>query len=497
MAAVLVDLGLRRGDVGGVWSTNLYEYAVAQYALVRIGAMSCSLSPVYKSAELEYALQKAKHKVLFMPTKGSRQASVNDFHSVLAAVDREKIPDLQHVIYFEAKDEVDSFNGSFNAHSFDQLMSASSGNVPHEVIEGVDADDPATIYFTSGTTGKPKAAVVSHFSITNNMRNLMARRGITPQEELTVCLPLPLFHVYAGTIGLFSLCAHAATIVLVDTKYSARSVLEAIDKYKCTDLWVVPTQLVDINNVIKSRPGKYNLTSIRKVGAGAAPVPFEVAKDATEIFPMIEKMLVGYGATETTAIATYPMLDVPQEKILETVGSPLDFTQVKIVGRDGKVVEHNETGELLVKGYNVMQGYLNDKEKTDECIRDGWYCTGDLATMDKDGICKIVGRTKEMIIRGGSNIYPREIEELLHEHPDILEAAVCGVPHPKLGEEVCAWVQLCDEKSGLTVQDVKDFCRERISYYKVPAHVIFVKDFPRTLSGKFQKFKMRGNLFPS
>lgn len=489
----MLKLGIGRGHVGGVWSTNLYEYVVAQYALVRVGAMSCSISPVYKSGELEYALQKAKHKVIFLPTSDSRQASVNDFGAVLAGVDRQKVPDLQHLIYFEAGDKngkLESFNGSYNVHSFDQLVKDSEGTVPESVIEDVDADDPATIYFTSGTTGKPKAAVLTHFSITNNMRNMLIRRQITAEDKCVVCLPLPLFHVYAGIVGLFTLSVLPATVVLVDVRYSARSVLEAIVKHKCTDLWVVPTQLVDINNFIKNRPGKYDLSSVRKIGAGAAPVPVEVAKETTEIFPNIEKMMVGYGATETTAVATYPTIDVSQSKMLETVGSPLDFTQVKIVDDAGHAVKHNETGELLVKGYTVMQGYLYDKEKTEECIRDGWYYTGDLATMDSDGLCRIVGRTKEMIIRGGSNIYPREIEELLHEHPDVLEAAVCGVPHPKLGEEVCAWIQLCDDKSTLTAQDVKDFCRDRISYYKVPAHVIFVKDFPRTLSGKFQKFKM-------
>ena len=494
MAKVLLHLGLGRGDVGGVWSSNLYEYVVAQYAIIRIGAINCSISPVYKSAELEYALQKAKHRVLFLPASGSRQSGVNDFRGVLAGVERSKVPHLQHLVYFEVSDdtkELDTFDGSYQAHSFNQLMDSSDGKVPDNVVEAVDADDAATIYFTSGTTGKPKGAIVSHFSITNNMRNVtVMRRQITPDDKPVVCLPLPLFHVYAGTIGLFTLSVVPATIVLVDIRYSAKSALEVIDKYQCTDLWLVPAMLVDINNYIKNRPGKFSLSSVKKIGAGAAPVPVEVAKEATELFPQLEKLLVGYGATETSAIATYPTMDVPQEVILETVGSPMDFTQVKIVDTSGKLVKHNETGELLVKGYTVMQGYLDEKEKTEECIKNGWYYTGDLATMDSNGICKIVGRTKEMIIRGGSNIYPREIEELLHEHPDVLEAAVCGVPHPKLGEEVCAWIQLRDEKSNLTAEDVRDFCRQKISYYKVPAHVIFVKDFPRTLSGKFQKFKM-------
>jgi fatty-acyl-CoA synthase len=493
IASALLHMGLRKGDVGGVWSSNLYEYAVAQYALIRIGAISCSLSPVYKSGELEYALQTAKHKVLFLPTKDSRQSSINDFSAVLAGVDREKVPHLQHLVYMEtggSSSALETFSGSFKAHSFDDLLIPSGQSVPTDVEDAVDADDPATIYFTSGTTGKPKGAIVSHFSITNNLRNVMMRKEIVAEDKPIVCLPLPLFHVYAGTVGLFSLSVMPFTLCLVDIRYSAKSVLEVIGKYKCTDLWLVPTQMVDINNHVKQRPGKYDLSSLRNIGAGAAAVPVEVAKECTELYPKLKQMLVGYGATETAAIATYPTKYVPQEKALETVGSPMDFTHVKIVDNSGKMVKHNETGELLVKGYTVMQGYLDDKAKTEECIRNGWYHTGDLATMDAEGVFKIVGRTKEMIIRGGSNIYPREIEELLHEHPQILEAAVCGVPHPKLGEEVCAWIQLVDDKSGLTVQEVKDFCRERISYYKVPAHVIFVTDFPRTLSGKFQKFKM-------
>jgi fatty-acyl-CoA synthase len=351
----------------------------------------------------------------------------------------------------------------------------------------------ATIYFTSGTTGKPKGAMSSQFSVINNIRVARVNKlGVSDEEEMTTLIPLPFFHVYAGMIGIFSLATGPSTIVINDVKYSAKGVVECISRHKCTDLWTVPTMLVDIQNFLKKRKGSYDVSSILRVGCGAAPVPVEVVKESEELFPSLKSVIVGYGATETSAVATYPTPGTPQEIVCETVGTPQDFTQVKIVdSQTGKIVKHGETGEVLIKGFSIMKGYLEDEEKTNESIKDGWYLSGDLGTMDSHGRFKIVGRTKEMIIRGGENIYPREVEELLHEHPDILEVAVCGVPHPKLGEEVCAWVQLVDPNNcKITAEDIREFCRSRITYFKVPQHVFFVDSFPVTGSGKFQKFVM-------
>lgn len=408
-------------------------------------------------------------------------------------VDFSKTPNLRHVVFLESTDsDLVRWSDAHFPHTFESLMT-NDGVLPPEADGLVTPEDMATIYFTSGTTGKPKGAMSSQFSVINNIRVARVNKlGVSDEEEMTTLIPLPFFHVYAGMIGIFSLATGPSTIVINDVKYSAKGVVECISRHKCTDLWTVPTMLVDIQNFLKKRKGSYDVSSILRVGCGAAPVPVEVVKESEELFPSLKSVIVGYGATETSAVATYPTPGTPQEIVCETVGTPQDFTQVKIVdSQTGKIVKHGETGEVLIKGFSIMKGYLEDEEKTNESIKDGWYLSGDLGTMDSHGRFKIVGRTKEMIIRGGENIYPREVEELLHEHPDILEVAVCGVPHPKLGEEVCAWVQLVDPNNcKITAEDIREFCRSRITYFKVPQHVFFVDSFPVTGSGKFQKFVM-------
>ena len=492
LAVSLLNMGLRKGDVAGAWSANVYEYLVIQYACSKIGVIVCSINPAYKTSELEYALAKAKHKVLFMPTKDSRQSVVNDFHGIISKVDFSKTPHLKHIVFLESKDEdLTQWSDSHFPHTFDSLL-CNQGNVPVEVTDNVVPEDLATIYFTSGTTGKPKGATSTQFSIINNMRIARIHKRTDSTEEVRTLIPLPFFHVYAGMIGIFSICLSPSTIVLNDVRYSAKSVSDCISKYKCTDVWTVPTMLVDIQNYLKKRSESYDLSSLRSIGCGAAPVPPELVRESQEIFPNLQNVLVGYGATEMSAIGTYPNPGTPQAVINETVGTPQDFTMWKIIDtKTEKMVKHEETGELLVKGFSVMAGYLDDPEKTAESVRNGWYHTGDLATMDSKGRFKIVGRTKEMIIRGGENIYPREIEDLLHEHPEVLEVAVCGIPHNKLGEEVVAWVQLTDPvNSKITAEDIREYCRNRITYFKVPQYVFFVDSFPVTGSGKYQKFIM-------
>lgn len=490
MAVSLWNLGLRKGDVAGAWSANVYEYLLIQYACTKIGVINCSINPAYKSAELEYALEKAKHKVLFLPTRQSRQSCINDFHGVMQKVDFTKTPSLRHLVFLESTDsDLVRWSDAHFPHTFESLLT-NDGELPPEAEGVVIPEDLATIYFTSGTTGKPKGAMSSQFSIINNIRIAKINKlGVSDKEDMTTLCPLPFFHVYAGMIGIFSLATGPSTIVINDVRYSAKSVVECISKYKCTDVWTVPTMLVDIHNFLKKKKGSYDVSSITRVGCGAAPVPVEVAKESKQLFPSLNTVIVGYGATETSAVATYPTPGTPQEVVCETVGTPQDFTQIKIVDSEGRLVKHGETGEILIKGFSIMKGYLDDEEKTNESIKHGWYYTGDLGTMDSEGKFKIVGRTKEMIIRGGENIYPREIEELLHTHPDVLEVAVCGVPHPKLGEEVCAWVQLVDN-SKISAEEIRQFCRTQITYFKVPQHVFFVDSFPVTGSGKFQKFIM-------
>ena len=361
LAVSLLNLGLRKGDVAGAWSANVYEYLVIQYACAKLGVINCSLNPVYKSGELEYALSKAKHKVLFLPTKESRQKIINDFHGVMSQIDFSKTH-LKHLVFLEStEDDLARFADGQFAHTFDSLLS-NDGMVPTEVTDQVVPEDLATIYFTSGTTGKPKGAMSDQFAIVNNIRIIsVSKLNADDKERAITLVPLPFFHVYAGLIGIFSICIRPSTIVLNDVRYTAKGVAECISQYKCTDLWSVPTMLVDIQNHLKKKPGAYDLSSLLRVGCGAAPVPVEVVRESMQIFPNLKNVVVGYGATETTALGAYPAPGTSQQVINETVGTPQDFTQMKVVDtKTGKMVKHGETGELLVKGFSIMRGYLDD-----------------------------------------------------------------------------------------------------------------------------------------
>lgn len=494
--AMVRTLGLRKGDVAGCWSANVYECFVVQHALAKIGAINCSLSPLFKTPELEYCLKKGEFKAIFMPHPESGQEStVNKFHQVMSGINH-KSTQLSHVVFVESNEKSASNSnvfGSFkvNTHGFNHLLSCEEGSsLPSNMTSTVTPEDIANIFWTSGTTGKPKGATSSHFTITNNtFLSMTYKRGIDWDNTKRICSPLPTFHGFVGMTGVHSLCTVPNTFVVTGYRYNPEDMVQCLVKYKCDEAWCVPAILVDILNHVKTNG--IELPHLRTVIAAAAPVPIELTRQAREVLPNLERVIVAYGATETGPVATYPMKNDPIEKSAETVGSALDFTEVKIVSLDsGRTVNHGESGEILARGHNIMKGYWKDPEKTAEVIKNGWYHTGDIGTMDKEGYIKVVGRLKELIIRGGANVYPREVEELLHQHPNILVAAVCGVPHGKLGEQVCAWIKLRDPSQTVTVQQIKDFCKDKISYYKVPEHVLFVDTFPLTASGKVQKFAM-------
>lgn len=493
LASSLYELGLRQGDTAGCWSGNIYEYVVVFHALAKLGVINCSLSTAYKAQELQYALEKANFKALFLPGCTSIQNRLlNDFHDVMSKLNYDNLPNLKHLIYLDNEESnVQTIKyGCTESFDMKHLLHDSTGRISEDIY--FDPDQVSNLYLTSGTTGKPKLAAITHFGSINNMFAAIVNKNYwKSHEERPVCVPLPYFHVFAGLLGLNLLSVVPVTVVSPSLRYSARPVAHAIEKYRCKNLFSVPTILIDLNNFLKNCKNPIDVSSIEHLAAGAATVPPEVCREAKNLFPNLQRITVGYGATETHAVTTSPKFDDDYEIVIDSVGTAIDFVQMKIIDpHTNRILKHDETGEVCTRGHHVMQGYWNDKEKTDEVIENGWYKTGDLGTMDKNGVIRIVGRTKEMIIRGGINIFPREIEDLLQGHPDVLEVAVCGIPHPKLGEEVVAWIKLYNENAQVTADDIKSYCKNNISSYKVPSHVFFVNDFPLTASGKVQKFIM-------
>jgi fatty-acyl-CoA synthase len=483
--ALVERIGIRRGDVVAMWSANLYEFIVVQLALARIGAVYCSVSPLYKTAELEHLLTSAKVKALVYPGPESLQNFAIDYNGVLEAANK---PYLKDLIYLESDDGPGTGNSGLRSHSLRYLINSNDGVIDQAILDDVEPDDIANIFFTSGTTGKPKGAATSHATVMNCQRLMLrSKANVKDDSNIRVCCPLPFFHGFAGHT-VYCGCVIPMTVLIPHYKFMAKEAVETMIEDKCSELNVVPTMAIDLIHYCQEN--KIKVESIQKMLLAAAHTPPAVIEALHAVFPNLERVVVGYGATETSPVATFPSHDTPQSVMNTTVGTVLDFGSIKIVNTNtGAMVKHNETGEVLVKGL-LMQGYWDDPEKTAESMVNGWYKTGDLGQLDQDGRLKITGRVKELIIRGGANIYPREVEDLLHQHPNIQSAGVCGVPHDRLGEEVCAWIKLKDQNVKTTVEEVKQFCTDNISKYKVPAHVFFVDSFPMTASMKMQKFLM-------
>jgi fatty-acyl-CoA synthase len=493
VAKALWNLGIRRGDVISMWSANLYEFFAVQYGAAKIGAIYCSISPLNKTSEIEHILSKGKVKAIFLPSPESPQNFINNFMETLNAVDlQNKAIHLKNVVFLEGKEPIARQPNGLISQGFKTFIDDSDGILTPEMIDDVVPEDICNLFFTSGTTGKPKGAASSHYVMMNNQRLAMTGKRHMDLESSgnhIVCLTLPLFHGFAGMGAVYALPVRPATIVLPDYRYTAEAVISAFDTYKCTDIWLVPTMAIDVMQHAKSEGN--HLESLKLIVSGAAPVPEEVVAQAKKQFPNLVDVLIGYGATETGPVAAYPNYETDQHTRNTTCGTAVDFNEIKIVdSQTRKLVKHNETGEVCIRGW-LMDQYFDDEEKTREAIQHGWYLTGDLGTMDDKGLIRINGRTKEMIIRGGVNIYPREVEDLLHQHPAVENVAVCGIKHEKLGEEVVAWIKRKKTDSGQTSKDdIKKFCKEKISYYKIPSQILFVEEFPVTLTGKFQKFAM-------
>jgi fatty-acyl-CoA synthase len=489
-AAGLIALGLKPGERIGIWSPNNAEWVVTQFATAKAGLILVNINPAYRLAELEYALNKVDCRALITATSFKTSDYVGMIntlapellHARPGHLDAAKLPSLRIVIQIGA----DTVPGAIPFDSVYTTGGASEQAHLAELAGILQFDEPINIQFTSGTTGLPKGATLTHHNILNNGYFLGEAMAYTEQDK--VCIPVPLYHCFGMVIGNLACITHGSAIVLPGEGFDPLATLQAVADEHCTSLYGVPTMFIaeldhpDFN--------KFNLTSLRTGMMAGAPCPIEVMRRCIRDMHLAE-MTIGYGMTETSPVSTQTALDDPLERRVSTVGSVHPHVEVKIVDSEGRIVPRGTPGEFCTRGYSVMLGYWDDEERTSQAIdAAGWMHTGDLATMDADGYCNIVGRIKDMVIRGGENVYPREVEEFLYRHPKIQDVQVFGVPDERYGEELCAWIRLRAGET-LTAEEVREFCRDQIAHYKVPRHIRFVDEFPMTVTGKIQKFIMR------
>jgi fatty-acyl-CoA synthase len=489
IGAGLLSLGLEPGDRVGVWAPNCVEWTLVQFATAKAGLILVNINPAYRLFELEYALKKVGCRALVLAESFKSSKYFDMIRSLapeLASAEpgqlrSEKLPELEMVIGF-ADDVPDGFVDFAN-------LAGMAAKQDHERIAALEASldphEPINIQFTSGTTGLPKGATLTHHNILNNAFFVGEQIRLTPDDRMAI--PVPLYHCFGMVMGNLGCLTHGSAMVYPSPVFEPAATMEAVASERCTALYGVPTMFVAELSLDNFKD--YDVSSLRTGIMAGAPCPIEVMNRVIGDMNMRE-VTIAYGMTETSPVSFQSSVDDPIERRVTTIGRVLPHIEVKIVDENDNIVPCGETGELCTKGYSVMPGYWNDEEKTKECLRDGWIYTGDLATIDEKGYGNIVGRLKDMVIRGGENLYPREIEEFLYTHDDIESVEVFGVPDEKYGEELCAWIKLHDGKT-LTEQAVRDYCDGRISHQKVPRYIRFVDEFPMTVTGKVQKFQMR------
>ena len=470
-AKALLARGIEKGDRVGVWSPNRFEWVVAQYATARIGTILVNVNPAYKVGELAYTLQQSGVRMLLL----ARRFRKTDYLEILEAV-RPRPASLEQVVVID--------------DDWAELL-ASGSDIADETLydreRSLSFDEPINIQYTSGTTGAPKGATLSHHNVLNN--GYFCGEMMRYTEEDRVCVPVPFYHCFGMVVGNLACTTHGAAIVVPGEAFDPLETLQAVEAERCTSLYGVPTMF--IAELHHPEFPRFELSSLRTGVMAGSPCPIDVMRQVREKMNMHE-VTICYGMTETSPVSTQTRVDDALDKQVSTVGRIHPHVEIKIVEPEsGAVVRRGESGELCTRGYSVMLGYWNDEEGTRRAIDSSrWMHTGDLATMDEQGYLKIVGRIKDMIIRGGENVFPREVEEFLHTHPDILDAQVIGVPSRSYGEEVMAWVK---PREGASLDDERltAFCRGQIATYKIPRYWKLVETFPMTVTGKIQKFRMR------
>ena len=493
VAAGFVALGLEPGDRVGIWSPNRAEWVLTQFATAYAGLVLVNINPAYRLSELEYVLNKVGCRALVLADRFKSSDYVQMVRDLAPEIDScapgqlkaAKLPRLAHAIVI-AEDEPAGFH--LFADIADHATDESRQRV-ETLKRELQPEDPINIQFTSGTTGSPKGATLTHHNILNNGYFVGEAQRFTADDRLSI--PVPLYHCFGMVMGVLNCVTHGAAMVFPGEAFEPESVLKTVQAERCTALYGVPTMF--IAELDHPAFETFDLSSLRTGVMAGSPCPVEVMKKVIDRMHM-EDVTIGYGMTETSPVSFQTHPDDPLDKKVGSVGRVHPHLEVKIVDEDGKVVPVGTKGELCTRGYSVMCGYWDDPERTAEAVdAQGWMHTGDLSIIDEAGYCNIVGRVKDMIIRGGENVYPREIEEYLYRHDKVQDVAVFGVPDDRFGEAVAAWIKLKDGEQA-TEQDILDFCKGQIAHYKVPAHIRFVDDFPMTVTGKIQKFVMRDKM---
>jgi fatty-acyl-CoA synthase len=472
LARGLLGLGLAKGDRLGVWSPNRYEWALTQYATAKLGVILVNINPAYRTSELEYALHQSGCRVLV----AAPEFKDSDYRAMVDEV-RDGLPEVQGAVFFDSPE-------------WHELAAGGGGPGEAELrarMEDLDFDDPINIQYTSGTTGRPKGATLTHHNILNNALLLSDILGYTEADR--VCVPVPLYHCFGMVMANLACSLSGACIVYPEAAFDPLATLEAAAGERCTSLYGVPTMF--IAELDHPRFSEFDLSRLRTGIMAGSPCPLEVMR-RVESEMGIEEITIAFGMTETSPVSTMVRRDDTLEHRCGTVGQAMPHTEIKIVDPvSDRTVARGESGEFRTRGYLVMSGYWDDPERSAEAIDSaGWMHTGDLAAMDEDGYVRIVGRIKDMIIRGGENVYPREIEEFLYGHPAVADVQVVGVPDDRYGEEIMAWI-ICREDATLDQDELREFCRGKIAHYKVPRYVASCSEFPMTVTGKIQKHKLR------
>jgi fatty-acyl-CoA synthase len=483
-------LGLKPGDRIGMLAPNRAEWVLVQFGTAYAGLILVNINPAYRPPELEYALNKVGCRALITET----HLKTSDYVSIIQSIapelataapgelHAERLPDLRFIIRLGT----DKTAGMFNFDDIIALADNESVENLRDGAAGLNFDDPINIQFTSGTTGTPKAATLTHHNIVNNAHISAELMRFSERDRL--CIPLPMYHCFGMVLGTLLCATHGAAIVFPSASFDPAAALDAIGSEHCTAVHGVPTMFIAMLDDPNFE--QHDLSSLRTGIMAGAPCPIELMQRVIEDMHMRE-ITIGYGMTETGPLSTQTLPDDPVALRVGTVGRPVPHTEIKIIDDKGCIVTPGIPGELCTRGYCVMRGYWGDPERTAEDIDDAhWIKSGDIATMDERGYIRIVGRIKDMLIRGGENIYPREIEDLLYTHPKIDQVEVIGVPDPKFGEEIAAWIRL-HEGEQASEEEIREFCSGKLSHFKIPRYIRFTEDFPMTVTGKVQKFVLR------
>jgi len=493
LAAGLLSLGLEPGERVGIWAPNGIEWVTAQFATAKAGLILVNINPAYRLSELEFALKKVECSALVTADSFKTSDYIAMLRELLPELDRaepgalesEQFPSLRSVIRLGEATTAGMLNYAEVAEG--------SGAAEHkrlgELADELQFDDPINIQFTSGTTGTPKASTLTHHNILNNAYFAAIQMGFSEEDRL--CIPVPMYHCFGMVLGSLLCVTHGAAMVYPAAGFDARATLEAIAGERCTAVHGVPTMF--IAELEDPDFESFDLSSLRTGIIAGAPCPVELMHRMIDRMHLPE-ITIGYGMTETGPLSFQTAPDDPIERRVETVGRVLPHTEVKIIDEVGRVVPCGQPGELLTRGYCVMPYYWDDPERTAAAIdKARWIASGDVATLDADGYCRIVGRLKDMVIRGGENIFPREIEEFLFQHPKIADVQVIGVPDPKYGEELCACIELHEGESA-SEAEIRDYCEGKIAHFKIPRYIVFVESFPMTVTGKVQKYLLRAEM---